>query len=85
MISLLVRDMRVVRKRAANRAASFKKRQVLRRASCKKFAKPKKKPAKKSRNAEPIPLVWEKWPVLRPFDLMKCFAEAGLRRELCPP
>ena len=85
MVSLLVRDMKVVRKRAANRAASFRKRQVLRRAaSCKRIAKPKKKIGKKSKSAEPIPHVWEKWPVLRPFDLMKCYAEAGLQSELCP-
>ena len=84
MISLLVRDMKVVRKRAANRAASFKKRQILRRASCKNIARPKKKIAKKSKSAEPIPVLWEKWPVLRPFDLMRCYKEAGLESELCP-
>ena len=81
MLSLLVKDLKVVRKRASNRAASFRKRQILKRAASKKVTKPTKL-AKKSKNSDPVPLIYEKWPLLRPYDLMQSFASAGLESEL---
>ena len=82
MMSLLVRDQKLVRKRATNRASSFKKRNILRRASNRRLPQPKRL-AKRSKASQPAPAVWDKWPILRPYDLMKEFASSGLESELC--
>ena len=87
MVSVLVKDLRVARKRGSNRALTFKRRQILRRAASVltkgALAKSKAQPAKKSKNAKPAPMIYEKWPVFRPFDVFSALVSAGMVSELC--
>ena len=55
---------------------------ILRRASNRRLPQPERL-AKRSKASQPAPAVWDKWPILRPYDLMKEFASSGLESELC--
>ena len=72
--SILVKDLRTVTAREANRSRS-KKRRVL-------LAVGRPRPKKKTKNPVPAPTCYQSWPVIRPFDLFQGIVKAGLLSEL---
>ena len=72
-VSIMVKDPGAVNKNNARR----KKRRLLQLGRRKKLAK-------KSVRARPMPGGYQSWPVLRPYDLMQHMLAAGLESELLP-
>ena len=72
-VSIMVKDPGAVNKNNARR----KKRRLLQLGRRKRLAK-------KSVRARPMPGGYQSWPVLRPYDLMQHMLAAGLESELLP-